>query len=46
MEKQGNTGGAATQYEQAINFDPHCAVAYVKTPSLTAPYYPAQRLTL
>jgi tetratricopeptide (TPR) repeat protein len=30
MEKQGNTGGAATQYEQAINFDPSCAVAYVK----------------
>ncbi|HHU26974.1 MAG TPA: tetratricopeptide repeat protein [Bacteroidales bacterium] len=30
MEKQGNTGGAATQYEQAINFDPNCAVAYVK----------------
>ncbi|MGI6573621.1 MAG: tetratricopeptide repeat protein [Fermentimonas sp.] len=30
MEKQGNTGGAATQYEQAINFDPKCAVAYVK----------------
>lgn len=30
MEKQGNTGGAATQYEQAINFDRNCAVAYVK----------------
>ncbi len=30
MEKQGNTGGAATQYEQAINFNPNCAVAYVK----------------
>lgn len=31
LEKQGNTGGAATQYEQAINFDPQCAVAYVKS---------------
>lgn len=30
LKEKGEAGNAATQYEQAINFDPKCAVAYVK----------------
>ena len=30
LKEKGEPGNAATQYEQAINFDPKCAIAYVK----------------
>ncbi|HHV85901.1 MAG TPA: tetratricopeptide repeat protein [Petrimonas sp.] len=30
LKEKGEAGEAATQYEQAINFDPKCAVAYIK----------------
>lgn len=30
LKEKGEVGNAATQYEQAINFDPKCAIAYIK----------------
>lgn len=30
LEKEGKAGEAAMQYDQAINFDPNCTLAYVK----------------
>lgn len=30
LKEKGESGEAATQYEQAINFDPKCAIAYIK----------------
>lgn len=30
LKAKGEPGNAATQYEQAINFDPKCVIAYVK----------------
>ncbi len=30
LKEKGEVGNAATQYEQAINFDPKCSIAYVK----------------
>lgn len=30
LKEKGEPGKAATQYEQAVNFDPKCAIAYVK----------------
>jgi len=30
LEKQAKAGDAAAQYDQAINFDPNCVLAYIK----------------
>lgn len=30
LAKQGKAGDAAAQYDQAINFDPNCVLAYIK----------------